>query len=288
MKILLFILWVSSSLFAATILSYNIYDRTDRVDLMFTFDTPFTGSITQKRHNNKLIIKLNDSSIESPKIKNIASKFVSKLTIAPIGEEVQIIAKIPHDVVMKASKTSDGYGLRLRFIKAPKKTPVAPSVQNPDFSQLPTKPDTEISTSYIVVVALLLLSIVALLLFKKRLGSATTKRTNKFALFGKEPNTHDDVNIRFQKTIDANNKVVMLEFAQENYLVVLGNTNILLDKFDASNVRTKHEFEEMLDVKHQELDQFLKIKKESEAFESYKDKASGMDAVIDDLDLKKG
>ncbi len=285
MRIIFFILSLNFSLFAANILSYNIYDRTDRVDVMFTFDTPFTGTITQKRHNDKLIIKLNDSSIESPKIKNVASQFVSKLTIAPIGDEVQIIAKIPHNVVMKASKTSDGYGLRLRFIKAVKSTENT-TADNPDFSQLPTKPDTEISTSYIVVIALLLLSIVALLLLRKRLG-ATTTTTKKFSLFKKEATSQDDVNIRFQKSIDANNKVVMLEFAQENYLVVLGNTNLLLDKFDASNVRTKHEFEEMLDVKHQELDQFLKIKKESEAFESYKDKASGIDAVIDDLDLKK-
>ncbi len=285
MKIALLILYFSFSLFAANILSYNIYDRTDRVDVMFTFDTPFAGAITQKRHNDKLIIKLSNSSIESPKIKNVASQFVSKLTIAPIGDEVQIIAKIPQNVVMKASKTSDGYGLRLRFIKAVKSTPNTPT-QTPDFSQLPTKPDTKISTSYIVVIALLLLSIVALLFFKKRLSTAST--TTKFSLFKKENPSQDEVNIRFQKSIDAHNKVVMLEFAQENYLVVLGNTNLLLDKFDASNVRTKHEFEEMLDVKHQELDQFLKIKKESEAFESYKDKASGMDAIIDDLDLKKG
>ncbi len=285
MKIVLFFLFIGPSLFAANILSYNIYDRTDRIDLMFTFDTPFRGTITQKRHHDKLVIKLNNSSIESPKIKNIASKFVSKLTIAPIEDEVQIIAKVPYNVIMKASKTSDGYGLRLRFMKATENTQRSP-MQNPDLSQLPTKGDTEISTSYIAVIALLLLSIVALLVFKKRLGMAKT--TTKFSLFQKASASQDDVNIRFQKSIDANNKVVMLEFAQEKYLVVLGNTNLLLDKFDASNVRTKHEFEEMLDIKHQELEQFLKIKKESEAFESYKDKASGMGAVIDDLDLKKG
>ncbi len=285
MRIILLTLLVGASLFAANILSYNIYDRTDRVDIMFTFDTPFTGTITQKRHNDKLIIKLGNSSIESPKIKNISSVFVSKLTIAPIGDDVQIIAKIPHDVVMKASKTADGYGLRLRFVKAEKSTQKIPD-QDPDLSQIPTKSDTKISTSYLVVVALLLLSIVVLLIFKKRLG--TTATTKKFSLFNRGSTSPDEINIRFQKSIDANNKVVMLEFAEENYLVVLGTTNLLLDKFDTSNVRTKHEFEEMLNTKHQELDQFLKIKKESEAFESYKDKASGMDAVIDDLDLKRG
>jgi hypothetical protein len=255
---------------------------------MFTFDTPFKGAITQNRHHNKIIIKLQNSSIESPKIKNIASSYVSKLTIAPIENEVQIIAKTASNVGMKASKTSDGYGLRLRFMAE-----AAPAQKNnstaPDLSNLPTKPETEISMSYMIVIALLLLSIIVLLIFKKRLGSKkTVKKEKKPSIFGKGENKPNDVNIRFQKSIDTNNKVVMLEYANESYLVVIGASNLLLDKFDANEVRTQNEFDEMLDSKHQELDQFLKIKKESapnqEAFESYKDKASGFD--VDEIELQ--
>ncbi len=281
MRQLLLFLLICSSLFSANILSYNIYDRTDRVDIMFTFDTPFTGTITQKRQNDKIIIKLENSKIESPKIKNISSDYVSKLTIAPIGNEVQIVAKTPSSVGMKASKTSDGYGLRLRFMTKVAATPKTVAV-NPNLSQLQTKPDTEISTSYMVVVALLLLSLVALLVFKKRFIQNRVKKIKKPFFFGKQIEDHDDVNIRFQKSIDDNNKVVMLEFGAQNYLVVLGSSNLLLDKFDASGISTENEFEEMLDSKHQELDKFLKIKKESEAFQSYKEKASGVD--IDDID----
>ncbi len=285
-QFLLFLL-VCSSLFSANILSYNIYDRTDRVDIMFTFDTPFTGSITQKRQNDKIIIKLEDSKIESPKIKNISSDYVSRLTIAPIGNEVQIITKTPPNVGMTASKTSDGYGLRLRFMTKVATTPKT-TIANPNLSQLQTKPDTEISTSYMVVVALLLLSTLALFVFKKRFTQNRVKKVKKPSLFGKQIENHDDINIRFQKSIDNNNKVVMLEFGTESYLVVLGNSNLLLDKFDASGISTENEFEEMLDSKHQELDQFLKIKKESEAFQSYKEKASGVDIDnIDDLILEK-
>jgi hypothetical protein len=277
-----------SALFSANILSYNIYDRTDRVDVMFTFDTPFKGAITQNRHHNKIIIKLQNSSIESPKIKNIASSYVSKLTIAPIENEVQIIAKIASNVGMKASKTSDGYGLRLRFMTEVPTTQKGANT-TPNLSNLPTKPETEISMSYMVVIALLLLAIIALLIFKKRLGTKKApKKEKKPSIFGKGETKPNDVNIRFQKSIDTNNKVVMLEYANESYLVVIGASNLLLDKFDANEVRTQNEFDEMLDSKHQELDQFLKIKKESapnqEAFESYKDKASGFD--IDEIELQ--
>ncbi len=283
MKYLLALTLLVSSLFSANILSYNIYDRSDRVDVMFTFDTPFKGSITQKNHNNKIIIKLGNSSIESPKIKNIASAYVSKLTIAPIETEVQVIAKVASNIGMKASKTSDGYGLRLRFMKKVA-TAKKNSLDSSSLSNLATKPETQISTSYMIVIALLLLGIVLLLVFKQYLNKPSVKKEKRPSIFGNSSSNrvNNDVNIRFQKSIDTNNKVVMLEYGEESYLVVLGASNLLLDKFDANEVRTQNDFEEMLDSKHQELDQFLKIKKESEAFESYKDKASGFD--IDEID----
>lgn len=283
MKYIPILLLICSSLFSANILSYNIYDRTDRVDLMFTFDTPFSGSITQKRQNDKIIIKLDDSSIESPKIKNIASDFVSKLTIAPIENEVQVIAKTPDNVSMKASKTADGYGLRLRFMQK------EPSIDSPskttlNLNNLPTKPDTEISASYMIVIALLLLGIAVMFIFKRRLGSLNLSKSSKTAGSGKNLLESDDLTVKFQKSIDDTNKVVMIEHGSESYLVVLGNSNLLLDRFSSDTIQTQHEFDEMLDSKHVELDEFLKIKKESEAFQSYKEKASGFD--IDDIELE--
>ncbi len=67
MKILFFIL-IPFWLLASQILNYNIYDRTDRVDLMLTFDTPFEGTISQQRQTGSILIKLNNASIESPKV----------------------------------------------------------------------------------------------------------------------------------------------------------------------------------------------------------------------------
>ncbi len=64
------ILALALSLNAAKILSYNIYDRTDRVDVMITFDTPYDGIIKQSITKSKIIIKLQDASIESEKQKN--------------------------------------------------------------------------------------------------------------------------------------------------------------------------------------------------------------------------
>ncbi|MFT7860810.1 MAG: hypothetical protein ABXS93_07720, partial [Sulfurimonas sp.] len=103
------------SLFGSKILSYNIYERTDRADVMITFDTPYTGVIKQSKGRSKTLLKLENTSIESTKVKKVNSKYLKSLTITPLLGYTQIVAVTPGSTKLIASKTSDGYGLRLRF-----------------------------------------------------------------------------------------------------------------------------------------------------------------------------
>ena len=108
----LLIFLIPFALNASKILSYNVYDRTERVDVMITFDTPYDGSIKQSITNNKIIIKLENSEIESSKSKKLTSKYLQKLTITQMSGYTQIVATVPSSTKLKASKTSDAYGLR--------------------------------------------------------------------------------------------------------------------------------------------------------------------------------
>ena len=92
----LFILFLLPlSLFSSKILSYNIYDRTDRVDVMITFDTPYTGTIKQSVSNNMIAIKLGNASIESAKRKQLSSKYIKSLSITPMSKYTKIVASVP-------------------------------------------------------------------------------------------------------------------------------------------------------------------------------------------------
>jgi hypothetical protein len=104
-------------LHASKILSYNIYDRTDRADVMLTFDTPYEGIIKQSVTKTKIIIKLEGASIESSRVKKVSSKFLHSITITPLKNQVHIVASVPQGTKLVASKTADAYGLRLRFTK---------------------------------------------------------------------------------------------------------------------------------------------------------------------------
>ncbi len=267
--ILFFLLTLSS--YAANILSYNIYNRTDRVDLMITFDIPYQGKIVKQETASKLILKLYDAKIESSKIKQINSPFLSSISIIPINNYTQIVADIPSkEITLKVAKTTDKYGLRLRFVKRKvlsyKKTPTENSLKN-----LPTKQDTDLSSSYYIVVTLLIISIIILLVIKRKIANTSDQPQQNSWLFKQLPQKtsknatkpledSNEVKIRFQKKLDQNNSVIMLDFQNQSYLMVLGqNNNLLLDKFIQNKPITQSEFEEILQERHTQLDQFLQI-----------------------------
>ena len=96
---------------------------------------------------------------------------------------------------------------------------------------------------------------------------------------------NNDISIRFQKTLNENNSVVMLDFGAQSYLVLMGKSNILLDKFTEDKPTTQEDFESILQNRHQELDDFLKVesnnsshenKQPKEALQAYKERAASI------------
>ncbi len=277
------------TLFASKILSYNIYDRTDRVDVMITFDTPYEGTIKKSISNSQIIIKLQNATIESSKIKNLKSQFIHTLSITPMSTYVQITASIPSDIKLVASKTSDAYGLRLRFIKNTpsnknKLLPQSTQLRTPSpISLLPTKKDDNLSQSYYIVIVILIVGIFILYFIKTKVTPKKYNNKTNNWLFDKNKKIQDptnrsqnDVTIRFQKSLDEKNSVVMLDFSGQSYLVMMGTTNLLLDRFTDNKPSSQKDFEAILQDKHQALEEFLDESKKQDSMQSYVNKASSI------------
>lgn len=290
-KYLLFCL-LPLSLFASKILSYNIYERTDRADVMITFDTPYNGTIKKSVSNSKIIIKLENASIESYKTKKVNSNFLHVLSISPMKNKTLIVASVSPSTKLLASKTSDSYGLRLRFVS--KTIAKVKKVTTNNFSALPTKKTTQISNRYYLVVGILIVAIVILLMLKKKLKLPRETKPKDSWLFKSTNNTlketqtiqksdvNNNVSIRFQKSINDTNSVVMLDFSNQSYLVLMGNNNILLDKFSDNKPTSQEEFENVLQSRHEELEEFLNKKTNSshdshkEPLQAYKERAASL------------
>ncbi|PHM17507.1 MAG: hypothetical protein CJD30_06300 [Sulfuricurvum sp. PD_MW2] len=301
MRYLLPLLLLPALLWGAKILSYNVYDRNDRVDVMLTFDTPYEGVLRQNRIGNTFTVKLEQAFIEDPKVKTITSKYLNKLSITPKEDHTEITAEVSNDVTMQASKTSDSYGLRLRFMNP--SAPANPftgaaSGEQPAVGALPTKKGNEFEQSYYVVIAILVIGIAILFWLKQNIAKRTaTMRTEPKTpwLFDKSstpapetkaatlsstiPLSSDTggIHIRFQKSLDNSHSVAMLDYGTMSYLVLLGNNTILLDKFQDNIPVTQNDFESLLQSKHRELDGYFQLAPaQDEVFDAYKEKASGV------------
>lgn len=285
-KILLVFL-LPLTLFGSKILSYNIYDRTDRVDVMITFDTPYEGVIKKSISDSKIIVKLQDTSIESSKLKQLSSEFINTLAISPMSSYVQVVASVPVGVILIASKTSDAYGLRLRFTKkklatSTPKTPIKSiELESPTMlSSLPTKKDDDMSRSYYIVVSILIVGIIILFLLKNKISTQSNSwlmgKQNKVKKLEK---SNSEVSIRFQKNLDEKNSVVMLDFANQSYLVMMGTNNVLLDRFTDNKPSSQEDFESILQDRHHVLEEFLDSPQE-EPMTAYKNNASSISYAV--------
>lgn len=296
MKKLALLLLLSTVVWGSKILSYNIYDRHERVDIMLTFDTPYEGVLRQNTQGDMITIKLEEASIDTPLNKNISSEYLKKIAIIQVGDQIQISAQVGNNVILQASKTSDSYGLRLRFTP-PASIPLMGNGATEDqaaVSSLPTKNGSEFERSYYVVIGILIIGIVILFWLKQNIAKKATalhsepKKPWSFGSLAKNSTApspgstlssgtdRGGVQIRFQKTLDTAHSVAMLDFGTQSYLVLLGNNTILLDKFQDNIPITQNEFETLLRTKHQELDGFFQLgHAQDETFDSYKEKASG-------------
>jgi len=136
--------------------------------------------------------------------------------------------------------------------------------------------------SYYIVVAILIIGIILLFIIKKK-AIPKEKQTQKNSWLFKENQPtqplkgNNDVSIRFQKSIDNSNSVVMLDFGDQSYLVLMGASNILLDKFTDNKPVTQEDFESILQSRHKELDEFLSLKDETkEPLQAYKERAASI------------
>lgn len=288
----LLLLSIPFLLSASKILSYNIYDRTDRVDVMITFDTPYSGVIKQNNSNSIITIKLEGASIESSKVKQISSKYIRSISITPAEDYTQIVVEVPPSITLQASKTSDSYGLRLRFSEPEALTQnnvEQKEISKDEFASLPTKKGDDLSQSYYIVLTILILGIVTLFYVKRRVALPQSKQKQSSWLFQESDTPQEkkevvvptsnsaNVTIRFQKALNSDNSVVMLDFGEQSYLVLMGKSNILLDKFTDNKPATHSEFETILQNRHKELDNFLNNDDDyKESLRIYKEKAASI------------
>lgn len=283
--LLVFLSWVNAS----NLLTYNVYERSDRIDVMLSFDAPHEGSISQKNDATSITLTINDLGYDKMIEKSINSNIIQELTIIPEkNNTLKVVLKSDKKVSVVASKTVDGFGLRIRssVMQAPTQ-----SSSEAVSSSLPTVPSSSadlIDTRYIIVIAILLFLVIVMFWIKKRLAIQTIKPSNAAAqkggkswLFNPKTGTQQEVTLLHKKQIDNQNSVVLFEYGTIKYLVMTGNSNVLLEKFQNGEVKDDTDFEKVFEENRRRLDDYLKL--QDNKLSTYKNKASADYTPIDEL-----
>lgn len=272
-RIFIILLLFSLSLHASSLLTYNIYERGDRVDIMLSFDAPYEGKIYQKKEDGSIVLTLEDLYFDQSIQRTLQSHIVQTLSLDSFKNTTVVTLQGEKDFGVVASKTVDGFGLRIRTrlnevpSAASSSQPLSPAAISAP--QKPTVQSSFVDGRYLSVIGVMVLLLLLLLWIKRRItktGSApslpwiSTNQNNK------------NIKVLFQKPIDSHNRVVLIEFGATQYLVLAGTSNLLLDRFGDIKIKDDRDFKSIFEQNRQKLDEYLQV--QDTQLSAYKEKAS--------------
>ena len=246
------LLFLALPLFALNIIDYKIHsNNANSVNITLSFDGVYEGQIDQKRSKNELLITLNNLNYSKEEVKNINSSLLSKMLISPSKNKTVIMFEAKSEAKIDLSLINDKTGLMIRAL--PQTAVIS--------STLPLRQEQEAKiegfdyTNYIIVILLLFLLLIALWMLNKRL-------TRRGATSNK------DFRIIFQRPLDRHNQFIILEYGLKRFVMIIGNSNIILESIDIKEEqktpikKEEKSFESFFEENKQRLQRLIKGKQE--------------------------
>ncbi len=232
-------LFIGVFLFGASLINVDFFNHKNFIDVLLSFDSKFNGKIV-KIDNHTFLLKNVTSNKEF--LKNFEKGFLKSINVKPTRDGVLVKLKTDENAKISFALTPEGYGIRIRVLNTKPINEIKTLTQNNPQSTLDY-------FTYIIIFAILTILAVILWIVKKN---------------QKLPIKKSDISmgILIQRPIDAKNKIVLFEFNKRKYLLLIGNTNLLLDIFD----------EELQTVKienSKDFDEFLKLNNKMDEIRRY-------------------
>jgi len=260
----------------SNLLTYNIYERTDRVDIMLSFDAPYEGKIYQKKDGDSIVLTLEDLYFDQSVQRTLQSPIIQALSLESIDSTTVATLYGTDSFSVVASKTVDGFGLRIRTrLDTPQNTTTQSQeslTPRASIAPIPTQASSQspfMDTRYWSVMGILLILLLVLLWVKRRVVKNGSK---PLALGWSKQGLPNGIKILFQKPLDTQNRVVLIEFGSSQYLVLTGSSNTLLERFGEKQVQDEREFKTLFEQNRQKLDEYLRLQQTQ--LNAYKERAS--------------
>ena len=239
-KIIFLILGVL--LFGANLINVNFFEGKNKLDILFSLDDMFKGKVKQLSKSSYIISGINTDKIIQKEFKK---NFINSIIISPEKNGVKIDITSNSEFKTSVALTPDGYGVRFRITNA---NPVQKTnIQDNDIKKISANRQGLDTVSYILGIIILIILAFILWYVKKKAVHL--------------PKLKEDMKVLAQKPVDAKNKVVLFEYQNRKYLMLIGNTNVLLDVFadDIPVPKNEVQFDEMLKLskKYDNIEKYI-------------------------------
>lgn len=229
-KIFLILTLVAHCVFAQSIIKkIEIFDRGNNIDVMFFSNSIFTASPQEFNIQDEKIILLKNTKSNQKIKKEFPSSVLKSLEIFSKNNDIYIIPKSKLPFKIQASKSKDGYTLRIRFAPIDSIDNISsiieksPSIK-PQSLNLTQPSNTGIKDYQYWLVLIVMIILILIMLFVRKKFSPINNKT----LFNAKSSK---LEILSSKNIDANNKILIIGNEKYEYIILLGSKqNILIDK----------------------------------------------------------
>ena len=296
MKYIIALIAFAVTSFASNLLSISVNEGHDNVELNMNFDKPFNGTMEQNSTATVTALAINGISIDSKKdIALSQNPLIKRVIMTKAGDKaVNLVFETKQEITLEATKNNDGYKLQLKAIIKPgvakegnKTEANATDVTKPEaVGDLNTQDDSGLSWRYFAMIGFLLVMIAIMLYVKKRFGIKAAKRApapsggGVGGLFSssKQAKAVEDIpelTIISQNYLDQTNRLLLIEFNKIRYLLLVGNSNAVVDRYYPQGVDAKSDdFKSIIADNEHKLNEFLKPKELSN-LDEYRAKAEG-------------
>ena len=298
MKYIIALIAFAVTSFASNLLSISVNEGHDNVELNMNFDKPFNGTMEQNSTATITALTVNGISIDSKKdIALSQNPLIKRVIMTKAGDKaVNLVFETKQEIALEATKNNDGYKLQLRAIIKPgtakdgnKTEANATEVTKPEpVGDLSAQDDSGLGWRYFAMIGFLLVMIAIMLYVKKRFGIKAAKRapapsgsgSGIGGLFSspKQTKSVDDIpelTIISQNYLDQTNRLMLIEFNKIRYLLLVGNSNAVVDRYYPQGVDAKSDdFKSIIADNEHKLNEFLKPKELSN-LDEYRAKAEG-------------
>jgi len=245
------IIFIAVMLFGSNLVNINFFAQKDKLDILFSLDAKFSGKVINSDKNKFIITNISSNKEYYKKLDNF---FIREVKISPNHNNIVIKFVTNNKYKTSVALTPDGYGVRFRISSVK-------SASKDDNMSFKNPQDSLDYVSYFISIAILIIIAIILWILRKKVVTKLPVKSN--------------LNILFQKPIDTKNRIVLLEFNNRKYLVIVGNSNILLDVFDENmvNISTQNDFDNFLkNEMNEKLDNLQRYIKNAEELKEFDEK----------------